>query len=56
MLVRERSVVARLPSGQVRCEVFYDFRPAEHNDPLLLVWNMRPDPKAKPPPPREEAK
>ena len=35
--------------------MYYDFRPENHSDPLLLVWNTQPDPKANPPPPREEA-
>mmetsp|Transcript_21090 Transcript_21090/g.47575 ORF Transcript_21090/g.47575 Transcript_21090/m.47575 type:complete len:162 (+) Transcript_21090:113-598(+) len=38
-----------------RYEVFYDFRPVEHDDPLLLVWNNKAEVKPNPLPPREEA-
>jgi hypothetical protein len=36
-----------------RYEVYYDFKPVGHNDPLLLVWNTQKEAPAKELPPRE---
>jgi hypothetical protein len=36
-----------------RYEVYYDFKPLGHSDPLLLVWNTQKDAPPKALPPRE---